>query len=244
MSWYKKSFGQDYLTIYPHRNESEAKKIIKFAAKALDLKPGQRVLDLGCGYGRNSAECAALGAKVTGLDLSAELLTLAHKKECQNGKRYTLVRGDMRFIPFKQAFDVVLSLFTSFGYFDGDAENEMVIRAVANALKPGGLFLFDYLNMMQAIPNMTIRDTQNRGNVRIVQERSYNETTNRIEKKITLHDQGETREYTESVRAYRLIDLLLFFERSGFECTALYGDYQFQPFTRTAPRLIMIGEKK
>ncbi len=243
MSWYKKSFGHDYLTIYPHRNENEAKKIVNFAMKALDMQPGQRVLDLACGYGRNSAVCAQQGLDVVGLDLSTELLSLALDKNKENDRSFPLVRGDMRDIPFENAFDIILSLFTSFGYFDNDAENEQVIRGIARALKPGGVFLFDYLNMMQALPNIT-SDTQVRNNMTIIQERSFNEHTNRFEKKITVKDNGDVREYYESVRAYRLIELLQFFERSGLECTAIYGDYEQNPFTRNSPRLIMIGEKR
>ena len=105
----------------------------------------------------------------------------------------------MRHIPFTNAFDVVLSLFTSFGYFNSDEENERVIQAVAGALKPGGRFLFDYLNIMQALTNLTIEDSRTQDHLKITQQRYYNEQTRRIEKKITVHENGEQREYLESV---------------------------------------------
>ena len=243
MGWYKKTFGHDYLNIYSNRNESEAKKIIKFAVQVLNLQPGQKVLDLACGYGRNSVECAKYKLDVLGLDLSPELLSLAKRKGMENGHKIPLIRGDMRDIPFCETFDAVLSLFTSFGYFESDAENEKVIRSVAWALKPGGLFLFDYLNIIQALPNMTIRDSKVKGNIKIVQERFYNKESNRIEKKITIHEDGEIREYVESVRAYYLIELLHFFENAGLSCTAVFGDYDIHPFTQHSPRLILIGKK-
>ncbi len=135
MGWYKKAFGQDYLKIYSNRNESEAKKIIKFAVQVLNLQPGQKVLDLACGYGRNSIECAKYKLNVFGLDLSPELLSLAQHKGRENGYHIPVVRADMRDIPFCGPFDAVLSLFTSFGYFDRDVENEKVIHAVAGVLK-------------------------------------------------------------------------------------------------------------
>ena len=124
MGWYKKTFGHDYLKIYSNRNESEAKKIIKFAVQVLNLHPGQKVLDLACGYGRNAVECAKDRLKVFGLDLSPELLSLAQRKGSENGYKIPFVRGDMRDIPFYDRFDAVLSLFTSFGYFESDVENE------------------------------------------------------------------------------------------------------------------------
>ncbi|MBN2411282.1 class I SAM-dependent methyltransferase [candidate division KSB1 bacterium] len=243
MGWYKKAFGHDYLKIYSNRNESEAKQIIKFAVQVLNLQPGQKVLDLACGYGRNSVECAKYKLDVFGLDLSPELLSLAQRKGMENGYHIPVVRGDMRELPFCGSFDAVLSLFTSFGYFDSDVENEKVIRAAARVLKPGGLFLFDYLNIIQALPNMTIRDSRVKDNIRVVQERFYNKETNRIEKKISVHEDGDIREYVESVRAYHLIELLHFFENSGLNCTAVFGDYDIHPFTQHSPRLILIGQK-
>jgi len=244
MGWYRKTFGHDYLKIYSSRNESEAKKIIKFAVQVLNLHAGQKVLDLACGYGRNSVECAKSRLKVFGLDLSPELLSLAQRKGSENGYKIPFVRGDMRDIPFYDKFDAVLSLFTSFGYFESDVENEKVIRAVARALKVGGLFLFDYLNIIRTLPNMTIKDTRVKDNIKVIQERFYDKETNRIEKKITIHDDGDIREYVESVRAYHLIDLLQFFENAGLNCTAVFGDYDIHPFTQHSPRLILIGEKR
>ncbi len=90
---------------------------------------------------------------------------------------------------------------------------------------------------------MTIKDSKIKDNIKVVQERCYNKETNRIEKKISIQEDGQVREYVESVRAYHLIELLHFFENAGLNCTAVFGDYDIHPFTQHSPRLILIGQK-
>ncbi len=80
MSWYKDWFGEDYLKVYPHRDEAEAKKQVDFVAKVLDLKLAKKFLDLGCVNGRHANELFRLGYHVTCLDLSSTLLSLAREK--------------------------------------------------------------------------------------------------------------------------------------------------------------------
>ena len=80
MAWYKKSFGKDYLKIYSHRNREEAKRHVDFACKALNLRAGQLVLDLGCGAGRHSYELIGRHIRVTAFDLSEELLSTIRSK--------------------------------------------------------------------------------------------------------------------------------------------------------------------
>lgn len=244
MGWYKDTFGKDYVKIYSHRDDQEAKKIVRFAMQALDMQPGQRILDLGCGNGRNSIVAAQLGLKVVALDLSPELLAMAQIKARKNNAPLLFVRGDMRHLPLTGSFDAVWSLFTSFGYFSTDKENERVIREITAVLKPGGFLLLDYLNVLQCLLNMESRDVLEKGQYKVIQERSYNKATNRIEKSISIHENGETRDYHESVRAFLLPELLQFFKNAGLLCTSVYGDYDMNPFTQSSPRLVLIGQKQ
>ena len=244
MGWYKKSFGNDYLKIYSHRDDQEAKKIALFAMQVLNMQPGQCILDLGCGNGRNAIVAAELGLQVAALDLSPELLAMAQRKTRKKNLSICFVRGDMRHIPLTGPFDAVWSLFTSFGYFSTDKENERVIRESVAVLKPGGCLLLDYLNVLQCLQNMETSDIQEKGHYTVIQERRYNAAAGRIEKTISIHENGATREYHESVRAYQLQELLEFFTHAGLRCTAVYGDYDRRPFTKVSPRLIVIGQKQ
>ena len=141
--WFEQWFGEEYLQLYPHRDGEDAKRVVALISGAVTLRRAQ-VLDLACGPGRHAEHLAAHGAAVTGFDLSMPLLSRAKHRSSGVGR---WVRGDMRYLPFcGEVFDLVVNLFTSFGYFTDDSEHLAVIRDVARTLVPGGTLVIDYLN--------------------------------------------------------------------------------------------------
>lgn len=109
----------------------------------LGMPVGARVLDCPCGQGRHAHLLAEAGYDVDGLDYSADLLDVARARGTSRTLRYT--RGDMRRLPARWTgrFDVVLNLFTSFGFFASAADDQRVIAEFARVLKPGGLLVWN-----------------------------------------------------------------------------------------------------
>ena len=242
MTWYKHWFGEDYLKVYPHRDETEAQRQIDFVEKVLPLKKGDRILDLGCGNGRHASQLSRRGYAVTCLDLSTELLNLARRRY---GKKCCLgfVQADMRYIPFNAAFDAVVSFFTTFGYFQTDEENLHTLVSLRTALKPGGWFLEDYVNKTYVIENLVPLDSRKSNGIEVIQERRYNRELERVEKKITLKENGQVREYFESVRLYTFEEMQAMLARAGLMLEQTFGEFDGRPFDRNSPRLILIGRR-
>jgi trans-aconitate methyltransferase len=99
----------------------------------LEPKPGERILDLGCGTGHLIARIAESGASVVGLDHSAEMLEQARAAYA----RLEFVQGDARDFSFVEPFDAVFSN----AVLHWVRPPEAVIRRVRDALRPGGRFV-------------------------------------------------------------------------------------------------------
>lgn len=240
--WYERSFGPDYLKVYPHRDSQEAMQHVRFALEKTNIKAPSLVLDVGCGFGRHSMGLSELGFEPVGLDLSMSLLKKARTESMEIKTTSSWVRGDMRTLPFNNSFHAAFNFFTSFGYFD-DAENERVLSSIYSILKPNGKFFFDYMNIDYVIPRLVRQDIIEKNGIKILQQRRFNADKKRIEKKISLKENGDWRYYFESVRAYSRKEIDLLFRRTGFKNIATFGDYGGKPYSANSPRLICIGEK-
>jgi SAM-dependent methyltransferase len=122
--------------------EREVDEILKKTKVGRDA----RILDLACGRGRHSVEFAARGFQTVGLDYSKPYL--AQARSLRAGRRdpslLRLVHGDMRNLErlcAVESFDVVLSLFNSFGYLPERSDDIDVLRQIAGVLKPGGVLV-------------------------------------------------------------------------------------------------------
>ncbi len=202
------------------------------------------MLDLGCGNGRHANELSQRGYHVTCLDLSNVLLDLAKEKSAGETCCIRFVRADMRHIPFANAFDSVVSFFTTFGYFKTDAENLQTLKSIEAALKPGGSFFQDYMNKEYVVKNLVPLDSRQVNGFEIIQERHYNRAEERIEKKITLKENGEVREYFESVRLYTLEEMRDLLAKTSLRLEKTFGDFDGSSFSSESPRLLLVGKKE
>ncbi|PTX59085.1 ubiquinone/menaquinone biosynthesis C-methylase UbiE [Melghirimyces profundicolus] len=239
MPWYEESFGEDYLLVYRHRNRANAEREIRAAAGWLDLKKGDRVLDLCCGTGRHSISLDDLGLKVTGIDLSPVLLKYAEK--ASKGRDIRYVRGDMRDLPFEEnEFAAVFNLFTSFGYFIEDGENEKVLSEIHRVTQPGGRFLIDFLNRNAVEKNLVPESVREENGVKITERRWIDGDF--VRKKITLSDSRGQREYRERVKMYDRTRMVEMMEKAGLTVEGVRGDFEGSPYSEEeSPRMIFYG---
>lgn len=238
--WYESSFQEDYLKIYAHRDENQAMRELEKLLTYIPHKPRQKVLDLCCGQGRHSRWLALHGFNVVGVDLSSVLLQEAIKNTLNLPVQY--MRADARRVPFYEEMDLVVNLFTSFGYFDENEENEQVLHAVSSSLKPGGYFLLDYLNPDFLTTNLEPFTQTFMKNMEILQYRSLTEQY--VHKRISIKEDGTERSYEEKVKLYRLEQLVPMLERNHLHIQYVFGDYDASGFiASTSPRMVLICRK-
>ncbi|MCI2171849.1 class I SAM-dependent DNA methyltransferase [Schleiferilactobacillus perolens] len=110
--------------------------------------PG-RLLDLGCGTGDFAVRMAKLGWRVTGLDLSADMLTLAKERADKAHVTVDWIQGDMRQLAGLGTFDVVTSFDDSICYLPDLASVQATFEAVAGVLPADCPFFFDVHSLHQ-----------------------------------------------------------------------------------------------
>lgn len=239
-NWFTEWFNSPYYHIlYSHRDQVEAREFICRIAQHIHIPEGGRVLDLACGRGRHSIELHRLGYEVVGIDLAEESIEEARKSETEGLEFFV---HDMRKLYWANHFDAVFNLFTSFGYFHDPADDQQTINSVHDALRPGGHFVLDFLNVNKAIRNMIGTEVIERDGLHFTVNRRLNGPI--IEKSILVND-GQTEVlFKEEVDALTLTDFQGYFAQAGLELTAVFGSYMLESFDpETSDRLIMVAKK-
>jgi len=145
--WWKGIFNSLYLKTDSDvvQDARITRREVQWFSEILGLSPDARVLDLCCGQGRHSLEMARRGMQaVEGLDRSHFLIQKARGLARKESLPVRFREGDARRLPFAaDAFDAVMILGNSFGYFDTANEDLKVLREVFRVLKPWGKLLID-----------------------------------------------------------------------------------------------------
>lgn len=238
--WIEDWFGSEYYSLlYKHRDCDEAKLFLDNLFAFLKIPSGSSVLDCGCGKGRHSIYLNKKGFEVTGIDISERSIAEAKRSEKEN---LTFYVHDMRNLFRINYYDVALNLFTSFGYFEKDHENDKAIKSMSSALKKSGWFILDFMNAEKEIKGLIPKEKCQIGKINFNIKRYTDQ--NFIIKEITVSDKGKTYSYRERVKGYNRKDLETFFMQNKLEVVNVFGDYHLAPFNeKTSERLILIGRK-
>ena len=234
--WYASWFNTPYYHIlYKDRGTDEAQVFMENLTAYLNIPNDAHVLDLACGKGRHSVYINAMGYKVTGVDLSEN--SIAHAKQFENDRLKFDVHDMSK--PYHEQFDVIFNLFTSFGYFEDEADNFNTIKSIKANLKNGGIGVIDFMNADYVSTNLVSENQDTKEginfNLKRYVENGY------IFKDINFEVDGEPFFYQERVKAFTLHDFKLMFDKAGIQLIDVFGDYKLSAFhAEHSERLIMI----
>ncbi|HLY20280.1 MAG TPA: methyltransferase domain-containing protein [Bryobacteraceae bacterium] len=237
MPWFEnEAFWQ---TFYPYMfNErkmaaapGEVERVLALAGVASGC-----VLDLCCGPARHALVLAQKGFKVTGVDRSPFLLSKARERSADTEIEF--VESDMREFVRPGAFDLALSLFTSFGYFDSRDEDLAVLRNVRASLKKGGVFVIDVLSKEYLIPQGATRwDLWPSGEIHVSHYHPL-PGWGRIRVEWLLVEGERARHFTFEHNLYSGQELATLLERAGFTDVRLFGSLDGTLYDASATRLV------
>ncbi|HEY9226337.1 MAG TPA: class I SAM-dependent methyltransferase [Gemmatimonadaceae bacterium] len=200
-----------------------------------------KVLDLACGPGRHSVLLAQRGFEVTGVDKSAFLLDRARERSAMTGVDVEWIREDMRTFRRPGAFDLVLCLFTSFGFFEDDADNQRVLANAAANLRAGGTFVLDMMGKEQIARIFNPTSSSERPEGLSIHRRRIVDDWTRIENEwILLHD-GHARTLRFQHWIYSAREITQMTKDAGFADVSVFGSLAGEPYGTDASRLIVVA---
>lgn len=234
-NWFDSKY---YHILYKNRNHEEARKFINKIIEHLNLKPKSKILDAGCGKGRHSIEIEKLGHIVTGIDLSKNSIKFA--KQFENSNLNFLVHDISK--PLNIEFNVVLNLFTSFGYYDKDKDLEILLSLEKN-LDKNGTGVIDFFNIKNVKDNLVKKEQTTIENIKFKIKRKINKFS--VIKEISFEDNSIDYKFKESVNTLSLLDFKNYFNQTNLEIIEIFGDYDLNNFNEIkSPRLIILFKKK
>ncbi|MGD8340954.1 MAG: methyltransferase domain-containing protein [Gammaproteobacteria bacterium] len=193
---------------------------VDFLVSTLDLKAGDSVLDLACGIGRHSIELAALGMDVTAVDFNPGALDAAKRAATERSVCVHFVEQDMRELAGTELYDTAICFWTSFGYFEDEADDLRVAKRVARSLKPGGRFLIDLQVKESVFPRFQERRWtwfDEERPKRLLEEVNFNVDNGRVDAEWTFIENGVIRSNSSSIRLYSYRELCELLREAGFQ---------------------------
>lgn len=240
--WYEEWFNSPfYHKLYFERDEREAEAFILQLADHLQLKPDSRLLDVACGKGRHSKIFARLGLDVTGIDISPASIEYARQSGSDHLHFFV---HDMRLPFWGNYFDYAVNFFTSFGYFRTRREHDAAIRTISRSLKPGAVFVIDYLNVHYAEDHLVPRESKQLDGT--VYEIKRWQDDSHFFKMIKVSDPSLTTpfECTETVAKFSLGDFTDMLSYQDMQVQEVFGNYDLQGYdVSKTPRLIIVARK-
>ena len=158
-TWFESWFNTPYYHIlYKERDDTEAQVFIDHLIEYFRPDREAKMMDLACGRGRHAIYLNSKGFDVVGIDLSSESVYEAKKSE---NEHLHFIVHDMREPYPVCCFDYIFNLFTSFGYFHSDEDDQKTIDAISQTLQPGGTFLIDFMNVKKVMMNLVEEEQKN-----------------------------------------------------------------------------------
>ncbi len=235
-NWFASWFDTEYYHIlYKDRDYNEAQLFMDNLTQYLNLPEDAKILDLACGKGRHSVFLNELGYQVTGVDLSENSIKAAQEK---SNERLVFKVHDMR-EPLTEKYDAIFNLFTSFGYFNDDADNLKTLSAIKESLTEYGFACIDFMNVDYVIENLVPTEIKTVDGIDFNIKRYVKD--NHIFKEIAFNADGKDHFFTEKVQALRLEDFETIMNDAGIYLLDTFGDYKLKKFYKNqSKRLIMI----
>ena len=239
--WVRRMLQGEAPGAWAHNTEAE----VQFAVTQLRLRPGDRVLDLACGWGRHSLELASYGLNVIGLDLSHELLALARYQARRRGLKVNWVEADVAHLPLRGEFDAVAQFCGNLiTWFAGRDETLAALSRVASLLRPGGRLLFGTDDWRPELPGRSQHWDEWNGGAAIYRHR-FDARRRMAEVQMVVFGPGHAREeFWRKTWWPSHCEMEALFEQAGLVVCGRYNAFADEPYNPAQAGLVYVLERR
>ncbi len=213
-----------------------------FIQKCCALKPNDKILDLACGHGRHANFLTTLGYPTTGIDLNHPFIEQAKIDAQEKGLNTQFIEQDILEIDYQAAFDTILFLFNSLGFFDRK-DAKLLLTKISRALKIGGKAFIDTKNRDHLIKELQSCNITEKGEDLMIDRLSFDPihgtTTNN---RIYIKD-GKRFDAPFTMTAYSYTDFLQLLNDTGLKIIQTWGSWRGDIFNQDSKRIIFLLEK-
>jgi SAM-dependent methyltransferase len=202
-----------------------------------------RVLDLCCGFGRISAELARRGFSVTGVDITESYLQTAKEEASYEKLDIEYLKADAREFVRPDFFDLAVNLYISFGYFENQKDDLLLVSNVYKSLKNGGSFIIETMGKEIAVRDFVEREWFERAGFTVLTQYEALDSWTFLKNRWILVKDGKKIEKVFAQRLYSASELRALLLEAGFSKVEIFGDWDESLYDRRAAKLIVVGRK-
>lgn len=232
MAWYNDFFyGLPQEAWKAAQQEDQTRLDLEWLVETLEFGPGDRLLDVFCGYGRHALPLSQMGCRVTGVDISEDYIRELTEAADRKQLPIEAICADFLTAPITGPFDAGYCLGNSFSFFPRP-QMLAFLRRIAELLQPGGRFLAHSGMVAESI----LPDYQERNWLPItndfffLMENEYDPHESRIDSHLTYLRAGKTETRLAQHYVYTLGELRNLFLQAGFDTVSCFGDTDGRAF--------------
>lgn len=245
-SWYTdENFWAEFEeALFPPERWEAAVPETRYLLELLNWSQGSHILDLCCGPGRHALELARRGYGVTGVDRTLYYLKKMQARALQQNLKIQAICVDMKDLSINHYFQAVISMFTSFGYFEEPDDDRRVLENIYTSLLPGGSLIMEMAGRDIVMKQFQPRDWHESHNIYLLEERELDRERRHIMNRWILFKIGEKHEFRFKLRLYSAGDLSEMLSSCGFKEIDIFGGLDQSPYDSKARRLVVRAKKK
>ncbi|OQB24111.1 MAG: Glycine/sarcosine N-methyltransferase [Firmicutes bacterium ADurb.Bin182] len=206
------------------------------------------IADCACGTGELTVRLAASGHTLIGIDKSAEMLETASQKARARGLKIPFIKQDIRRFELHKKVDAVICTCDGVNYLSSREQVRRFFDAAYNALKPGGLLIFDISSrykLSAVLGNNTFANDDEAHSY--IWQNAYDESNKLLEMSLTFFiKKGELYERSKEVhiqRAHSAAEIENALSSAGFYLSGVYGGFTTEPPDKEAERIQFVAAK-